>query len=79
MMESQVWVMALHDDMMWIVEIAETKDGRVTELDVRNAGMSPTVTRWTGDCSKYRSCARRVKRRITHVTQRNQISKSGNN
>ena len=39
-MELQHWVGALHDHMLKVMEFAETKEGRITEADVRNAGMS---------------------------------------
>ena len=44
-MELQNWVGALHDHMLKVMELAETKEGRNTEADVRNAGMSQdTIT-----------------------------------
>ena len=39
-MELQKWVGALHDHMLKVIELAETKEGRITEADVRNTGMS---------------------------------------
>ena len=39
-MELQNWVGALHDHMLKVMELAETKEGRITEADVRNTGMS---------------------------------------
>ena len=38
--ELQNWVGALHDRMLKVMELAERKEGRITEADVRNAGMS---------------------------------------
>ena len=39
-MELQNWVGALQDHMLKVMELAETKEGRITEADVRNTGMS---------------------------------------
>ena len=39
-MELQSWAGALHDHMLKVMELVETKEGRMTEADVRNAGMS---------------------------------------
>ena len=39
-MELQNWVGAWHDHMLKVMELAETKEGRITEADVRNTGMS---------------------------------------
>ena len=39
-MELQNWVGALHDLMLKVMELAQTKEGRITEADVRNTGMS---------------------------------------
>ena len=39
-MELQNWVGSLHDNMMTVMDVAETKEGRLMELDIRNARMS---------------------------------------
>ena len=39
-MEFQKWVGSLHDNMMRVMDVEETKEGRLMELDIRNAGMS---------------------------------------
>ena len=39
-MELQSWAASLHDKMLKVEEIAESRAGRLRELDVKNAGMS---------------------------------------
>ena len=39
-MELQSWVRSPHDNMMTVMDVAEAKEGRLMELDIRNAGMS---------------------------------------
>ena len=39
-MELQSWVGSLHDNVMKVMDVAETKEGKLMELDTRNAGMS---------------------------------------
>ena len=39
-MELQNWVGSLHDNMMKVMGVAEAKEGRLMELDIKNAGMS---------------------------------------
>ena len=39
-MALQNWVSSLHDNMMKDMDVAEAREGRLTELDIRNAGVS---------------------------------------
>ena len=39
-MELQNWVGSMHHNMMKVMDVAEASEGRLMELDVRNAGMS---------------------------------------
>ena len=39
-MELQNWVGTLHERMVKVMDVAEAKEGRLMELDIRNAGMS---------------------------------------
>ena len=39
-MELLVWVGSLHDNTIEVMDVAEAKEGRLMELNVRNAGMS---------------------------------------
>ena len=34
------WNYRIHDDMMKVMDVEEAKEGRLTELDIKNAGMS---------------------------------------
>ena len=60
-MELQNWVGALHDKMLKVMELGETKKGRITEADVRNAGTSQdTISDLKRDGSKAVPASRRV-------------------
>ena len=72
-MELQNWVGALHDHMLKVMELAETKEGRITEADVRNAGMSQDIE----GCTSYSSRAQREKQRNMSATPKGQGSKPG--
>ena len=37
-MKLQSWVGSLHDNMMKVTDVAEAKEGRLMELDIRYAG-----------------------------------------
>ena len=81
-MELQNWVGALHDHMLKVMELAETKEGRITEADVRNTGhesgtQSMTSRRWIEGCTSFSSRAQREKQRTVSATPKGQGSKPG--
>ena len=39
-MELQNWVGSLHDIMLKVMDVADAKEGRLMELDIKNAGLS---------------------------------------
>ena len=39
-MELRNWAGSLHDNMMRVMDVADTKEGRLMELETRKAGMS---------------------------------------
>ena len=75
-MELQRWVGALHDHVLRAMEFAETRKGRITEDDVRIAGMSRDAM--SEGCTSFSSRARKEKQRTMSATQRGEVSKPGN-
>ena len=75
------WVGSLHDNMMKVMDVAEAKEGRLMELDIRNAGMTLATVddfkKWTGDCTKCSFHAPQEKRRTTYPTLRDLGSRRG--
>ena len=79
-MELQNWVRALHDHMLRVMELADTKVARITVANVRSAGTSEDtisdLKEMDEGCSSFSSRARK-RRRSFSATQRGQVSKSG--
>ena len=80
-MEFKNLVGSLHDNKMRVNDVAETKERRLMELDIRNAGMPQETVddfkKWTGDCTRCSTHAPRDKRRTTSATLKDQDSRRG--
>ena len=71
-MEVQSWVGSMHDNMMKVMDVAEAEEGRLVELDIKNAGMSQETVddfqrKWTGDCTRCSFHAPKERRRTTYA------------
>ena len=81
MVELQNWVGSLQDNMLKVMEVAESREGRHTELDVRNAGTSPETVDDVRELDRRLASAhcfaRKEKRRTTFATLKDLDSKRG--
>ena len=72
-MELQNWAGAMHDNMLKALELAEAKESRMAEMDVRNAKTSQEAV----DDFKEMTRRRRERQRTMSATRRDLGSRRG--